>query len=125
MNLHYFITREPGWRVSAPQKATFAPEGQSKNLLLILRRPILPKDPGTIAAMADLFLHSNVFEHLPSQGTEFIGTSQLRERLDGLAFRLGWFYKDSDGQETAYTVGLVNADADDRNEPYHFTEKTF
>ncbi|KAI9152066.1 hypothetical protein HJFPF1_09289 [Paramyrothecium foliicola] len=72
----------------------------------------LPKNPGSIAALASLLADSSLWWHLP-RGVEWLAEEKLARRLRRKTFRLGWFEVMAPGPDgttitdRACTIGVV------------------
>ncbi|KAK1723868.1 uncharacterized protein BDZ83DRAFT_579879 [Colletotrichum acutatum] len=73
---------------------------------------LAPDGFNSIAAMTALLKDSNAMDHLP-EGAEHMSKKELHEKLSGLRFRMGWFWREST-QTRHYTIGVL----DDENFEY-------
>ncbi|KAG7075152.1 hypothetical protein JMJ76_0011614 [Colletotrichum scovillei] len=85
----------------------------SKSQLFSMRiEGLAPDGYNSIAAMAALLKDSNAMDHLP-EGAEHMSKKELHEKLSGLRFRMGWFWREST-RTRHYTIGVL----DDENFEY-------
>lgn len=71
---------------------------------------VLPKNPCTIAAMMSLLADSNIFEKgVMPEGAEWMSDKELKRRevFKGMKFKMGWFDRESDGQQI-FTINSVD-----------------
>lgn len=79
----------------------------SKTQLFSMRiEGLAPDGYNSIAAMTALLKDSNAMDHLP-KGAEHMSKKELHEKLSGLRFRIGWFWREST-QTRHYTIGVLN-----------------
>ncbi|UQC84374.1 uncharacterized protein CLUP02_09870 [Colletotrichum lupini] len=79
----------------------------SKSQLFSMRiEGLAPDGYNSIAAMTALLKDSNAMDHLP-EGAEHMSKKELHEKLSGLRFRLGWFWREST-QTRHYTIGVLD-----------------
>ncbi|KAJ3940064.1 uncharacterized protein N0V96_010065 [Colletotrichum fioriniae] len=67
---------------------------------------LAPDGFNSIAAMTALLKDSNAMDHLP-EGAEHMSKKELHEKLSGLRFRMGWFWREST-QTRHYTIGVLD-----------------
>ncbi|KXH38931.1 hypothetical protein CSIM01_06068 [Colletotrichum simmondsii] len=67
---------------------------------------LAPDGFNSIAAMTALLKDSNAMDHLP-EGAEHMSKKELHEKLSGLQFRMGWFWREST-QTRHYTIGVLD-----------------
>ncbi|KAI3554379.1 hypothetical protein CABS03_06964 [Colletotrichum abscissum] len=79
----------------------------SKSQLFSMRiEGLAPDGYNSIAAMTALLKDSNAMDHLP-EGAEHMSKKELHEKLSGLRFRLGWFWREST-RTRHYTIGVLD-----------------
>ncbi|KXH31518.1 hypothetical protein CNYM01_06569 [Colletotrichum nymphaeae SA-01] len=79
----------------------------SKSQLFSMRiEGLAPEGYNSIAAMTALLKDSNAMDHLP-EGAEHMSKKELHEKLSGLRFRMGWFWREST-QTRHYTIGVLD-----------------
>ncbi|KAK1496427.1 hypothetical protein CCUS01_02774 [Colletotrichum cuscutae] len=79
----------------------------SKSQLFSMRiEGLAPDGYNSIAAMTALLKDSNAVDHLP-EGAEHMSKKELHEKLSGLRFRMGWFWREST-QTRHYTIGVLD-----------------
>jgi hypothetical protein len=77
------------------------------SLLATPKRGVVPKCPGSIAAMASLLADSTIFRHLP-EGAEFMSDAELAGYFEGKSFRMGWFLDETGSvPERKFMIGVV------------------
>ncbi|KAI1445837.1 hypothetical protein F5Y02DRAFT_426436 [Annulohypoxylon stygium] len=70
-------------------------------------RRAVPKPPGTIVAVASLFVNSTFLGHLPSNA-QWTTHQKLEKHFEGKRFQMGWFSGDTDNEGSVFTIGVVN-----------------
>ncbi|KXH48605.1 hypothetical protein CSAL01_08844 [Colletotrichum salicis] len=87
--------------------SSFLSSIRGKQTLLHMKvEGLAPDGSNSIAAMTALLKGSNAMDHLP-KGAERMSKKELNEKLSGLRFRMGWFWREST-QTRHYTIGVLD-----------------
>jgi hypothetical protein len=73
--------------------------------LFVVERKVVPKPPGSIAAIASLLADSTIFWHMPS-GAEWMTDDELAEHFRRKTFRMDWFWANKGGGEPGRTFSI-------------------